>query len=66
MLGFNIMEQQFDEIRHAIQNIHRNFTILSTSATPDQMILIEQGQQDIEEFEEYSMTNIKKSFGKGA
>jgi hypothetical protein len=56
------MQERFDEIRHAIQNIQRNLTLLATDATIDQMIAIEQSEQDIEEFQEYSIGNVKKAF----
>ena len=59
------MEAQFDEIRHAIQNIQRNLTLLTTDATVDQRIAIEQTEGEIEEFQEYSIGNLKQLFGLG-
>ena len=55
-------DQQIDEINHALQNIHRNLALMiDGEASRDLRILVESGQQGIEEWEEYTFGEIKKA-----
>jgi hypothetical protein len=55
------MQERIDEINHALQNIHRNLALMITTDSPrDLRIVVEQGQQGVEEWEAYNFKEIKK------
>jgi len=59
------MNERIDEINHAMQNIHRNLALMITpDASRDLRIAVEQAQQGIEEYEEYTIGRLKEELNK--
>jgi len=49
------------EIKQAIREIERNLLLLSTNASRDLSIAVDQGQKTMDEFNDFNLPNIIKA-----